>query len=441
PHLDGTGYNNLAQVGGYRGRRVLSAVQGPYGLALAAVTPQQREAMGRASAGCVGTSDLWQDFAHNGALTWEYESAGPANVALGAELPRQAVIALAFGSSAEAAATLALTALSEPFEISWQRQLTAWTRWHASRRAEETLIADLPEPEAELARISSMVLRAHEDKTYLGAMVASLSVPWGNTHEEREGYHLVWPRDLVESAGALLSSGAVREARDALRYLIATQHDDGHWNQNQYLSGRGYWQGIQLDETAFPVLLAAALEERQALEGTEIAEMVHRALGFLVRTGPVSEQDRWEEDAGLNTFTLAVCIAALVAGAPYLPEEGRPLALAYADYWNARLEGWTSVSDVPLARRYGGPGYYGRGAPGGSARGDRGRASAVVPIRNLQKAPSLPASAQIGVDFLQLVRFGLRRADDPLVAATVKVADALLKVETPSGPCWHRYNE
>jgi glucoamylase len=441
PHLNGTGNNNLAQVSGRRGRRVLSAEQGPYGLALAAVTPQQREAVSRASAGCVGTSDLWQDFAHNGVLTWEYESAGPANVALGAELPRQAVIALGFGSGADAAATHALTALSEPFEVSWERQLTAWTRWHASRRAEEILIADLPEPEAELARISSMVLRTHQDKTYLGAMVASLSVPWGNTHEEREGYHLVWPRDLVESAGALLSSGAVREARDTLRYLIATQLEDGHWNQNQYLSGLGYWQGIQLDETAFPVLLAAALEERQALEGTEIAEMVQRALGFLVRTGPVSDQDRWEEDAGINTFTLSVCIAALVAGAPYLVGEARELALAIADYWNARLENWTSVLDTPLARLYGVPGYYVRVEPRQAASDDGCAPYQVLPIRNLQVDPGLQASAQVSVDFLQLVRFGLRLADDPLIVASLKVADALLKVDTPSGPCWHRYND
>ncbi|HEX4389553.1 MAG TPA: glycoside hydrolase family 15 protein, partial [Steroidobacteraceae bacterium] len=441
PHLGGTGTNNVAQVMTYRGRRVLGAEQGAFGVALAAVTPQQGEAMGRASAGCVGASDLWQDFAHNGAMTWEYDSAGPGNVALGAELPRQAVLALGFGNNADAAATLALTALSEPFEISWERQISTWTHWHASRAAEETLTAGLPEPEAEQVHISSMVLRTHQDKTYLGAMVASLSVPWGNTHEEREGYHLVWPRDLVESAGALLAGGAMREARDALRYLIATQHDDGHWNQNQFLGGKGYWLGIQLDESAFPVLLAAALEERQALEGTEIAEMIARALGFIVRTGPVSDQDRWEEDAGINTFTLAVCISALVAGAHYLKPDARELALAVADYWNARLENWTSVLDTPLAQLYGVAGYYVRVEPRQAASDDRSAPYEVLPIKNLQVDPGLQASAQVSVDFLQLVRFGLRRADDPLIVASVRVADALLKVDTPSGPCWHRYND
>jgi len=440
PHLGGTGANNSAAVVLHGGRRLLWAQQGPFGLALAAVTGEQRDALGRASAGFVGSSDGWQDFAHNGALTWEYDSAGPGNIALIGELPRQAVLALGFGSSAESAATLALSALSEPFATSWERQLTSWTGWHASRVAEQELCAELPQECAEQVRLSTMVLRAHQDKTYPGAMVASLSVPWGNTREERAGYHLVWPRDLVETAGALLAVGATREARNTLRYLLATQQEDGHWHQNQWLGGTGHWLGVQLDETAFPVLLAVTLDERQALEGTEIAEMIRRALSFLVRYGPASQQDRWEEDAGLNTFTLAVCIAALVAGAPYLPEDGRQLALAVADYWNAQLENWTAVGpEVPLARLYGVPGYYVRVTPP-QALLDRG-ANTVLPIQNLQKDPGLPASAQVGVDFLQLVRFGLRRADDPLILATVKVADALLKVDTPTGPCWHRYND
>jgi len=440
PHLGGTGLNNRASVVVAGGRRMLWAEQGPFGLALAAVTHEQRDAFGRTSAGVVGTSDGWQDFAHNGALSWQYDSAGPGNVALIGELPRQAVLALGFGSSQDSAATLALSALTEPFDSSWERQLTGWTRWHSSRPAEQELCADLPQECIQQVRISTMVLRAHQDKTYPGAMVASLSVPWGNTREERAGYHLVWPRDLVESSGALLAVGAVREARNTLRYLLATQQADGHWNQNQWLGGKGYWLGLQLDETAFPVLLAVTLDERAALEGTQVADMIRRALSFLVRHGPASEQDRWEEDAGLNTFTLAVCIAALVAGAPYLPADGRELALAFADYWNAQLESWTSVgADMPLARLYEVPGYYVRVTPAQKLVDHR--ADGVLPIRNLQKDPSLPASAQVGVDFLQLVRFGLRRADDPLIVATVKVADALLRVETPSGPCWHRYNE
>ena len=186
--------------------------------------------------------------------------------------------------------------------------------------------------------------------------------------------------------------------RNTLRYLLATQHAEGHWSQNQWLGDKPYWEGLQLDETAFPVLLAVALDERDALEGVEVRDMIRRALSYLARQGPVSQQG------------------------------------------NARLESWTSVGeDAPLARLYGVPGYYVCVAPEQTLIA--ARPEGVLPIRNLPKDPSLPVGAQVGVDFLQLVRFGLRRADDPLIPATVKVVDALLKTDTPSGPVWHRYNE
>ena len=432
--------SNFAEVAEFGGRRVLLAQQGSFALAFAAITGDQRDALGRASAGYVGMSDGWQDFARNGAMTWEYSSAGPGNVALLAQLPRASVLALAFGSSTESAATLALTALFEPFDETRDRHLASWDQWYSSARVPAEYTATLPAPCVKLFHISAMVLRAHRDKTYPGAMVASLSVPWGNTKEEREGYHLVWPRDLVECAGALLAVGATREAGNTLRYLRATQLADGHWNQNQWLGGKPYWTGVQLDETALPVLLAAALAEHDALGGTEVEDMVRRALAFIVRNGPATDQDRWEESAGLNTFTLAACIAALVSGAQYLAPDARELALDIADFWNSRLEDWTAVHDTPLARQFGIPGYYVRVAPS-QAISDRGALDRVVSIRNQAIDPGLPAAAQFGVDFLQLVRFGLRRADDPLILGSVRLADAVLKVDTPYGPCWRRYHD
>ncbi|HEX4150666.1 MAG TPA: glycoside hydrolase family 15 protein [Steroidobacteraceae bacterium] len=438
PHLGGTGNGNRAEVAMQAGRRVLTATQGPFSLALAAVTAAQDDAFGRTSAGNVGTSDGWQDFHHNGAMSWQYARAGPGNVALTGELSRSCVLGLAFGTSEESAATLALSALFEPFEHTRDRFSQGWSDWYAASSPPETCLAGLPPICAEQFHVSRMVLRAHRDKIYPGALVASLSVPWGNTKEEREGYHLVWPRDLVECAGAMLAVDATREAGNTLRYLRATQLADGHWYQNQYLGSKPYWTGVQLDEAALPVLLAALLGERDALEGTEVADMIRRALSYIVRHGPVSDQDRWEESAGLNTFTLAACIAALVAGADYLEADAQELALAFADYWNSRLEDWTAVLDTPLAQRFGIPGYYVRVAPA-QAIADRGAFDRVEPIRNQFKDPGLPASAQFGVDFLQLVRFGLRRHDDPLIKASVRLADALLKVDTPNGPCWHRY--
>ena len=439
PHLGGTGNDNEASVTRYRGRRILWAEQGPFGLALAAVDAQQRDAWRRGSAGYVGVSDGWQDFAHNGAMRWQYEHAGPGNVALMGKLPRYAVLALGFATSRQAAATLAISALLQPFEQAWQHQITDWRRWHDHCVVNDGACAELPADIREQLLTSSMVLRVHQDKIYPGAMVASLSIPWGNTKDDIGGYHLVWPRDLVECAGALMALGAHHEARNTLRYLIATQHDDGHWYQNQWLGGKPYWQGIQLDEAGFPVLFAMTLLQHQALDDVKVEDMIVRALSFIARHGPASDQDRWEEDSGVNAFTLAVCIAALVSGAQFLPEDSREVALALADYWNAHIEDWTSVTNTPLQQQFQVRGYYVRVAPVQTLVDDK-TLNEVLQIKNRVSDPGLPASEQIGTDFLQLVRFGLRRADDPLICDSIKVIDALLKVETPSGPCWHRYN-
>jgi glucoamylase len=438
PHLGATGYDNVAMIDRYGGRRVLWAEQGPFGTALAAVDQHQSDAFGRASAGYVGTSDGWQDFARNGAMTWQYRAAGPGNVALIGELPRQTVLALGFGSSAEAAATLAISSLIQPFGNVLQQQIADWEGWLARCAEHSPPLLDLPDAIVEQVRISSIVLRAHLDKTYPGAMVASLSVPWGYAGNQLGGYHLVWPRDLVQCAGALLALGAEQEARDTLRYLIATQTEDGHWYQNQWLGGTPYWHGVQLDETALPVLFAEELEERDALGGIAVENMVRRALGYIARMGPSTQQDRWEENEGINAFTVTMTIGALVAGAALLPSPAADWALALADFWNANIEAWLTVSGTDLAQQYNVPGYYVRVAPA-SVLAHAEASHAIVPIRNRRDSTGFPGDEQIGTEFLYLVRTGLRRHDDPLILGSVTLADALLKTDTPAGPVWHRY--
>jgi glucoamylase len=439
PHLGGTGHDNHAWADRHRGRRILWAEQGPFALALVASDPRQRDGFGPSSAGFVGVSDGWSDFSHNGAMQWQYDHAGPGNAALMGRLPRSAVLALGFGSSKESAATLALSALPRQFEEPWQRQIAAWESWHGQCQHQLTATADLPESLRNQLLLSAMVLRVHQDQTYPGAMVASLSIPWGNIRDERGGYHLVWPRDLVECAGALLALGADDKAREILRYLIATQNEDGHWCQNQWLGGKSFWEGVQLDEAAFPVLLADALIEREALDDINVEDMVRRALSFIAHNGPASDQDRWEENAGVNTYTLTICIAALVAGSHFLPDDERDTALALADFWNSRIEDWTAVYGTPLAHRHDVKGYYVRTEPR-RALIDEEAMHETLPIKNRLQDPELKAEEQIGNDFLQLVRFGLRQADDPLIKSSIKVADALLRVDTPNGPAWHRYN-
>ncbi len=438
PRLGTAGRENVATIRQFSAWRIMGAEQGPFGIALAAVDETQADAFGPMSVGYVGVSDGWQDFDRNGAMTWQYANAGPGNVAMMGALPRKAVLALGFGSSIRAAATVALTSLLEPFGHLLARQIEVWHLWHLARNERCMLQPDETDALAEAFVLSSMVLRTHRDKTFPGTMVASLSVPWGNSRDDRGGYHLVWPRDLVQCATAMLALGAEREARNTLRYLMATQKADGSWYQNQWLGGTPYWRGLQLDEAGFPVLLAAALAERGALGGIMVNAMIHRALSFIASAGPSTPQDRWEENAGLNTFTLAVCIAALVAGADFLPQPAKDFALTLADFWNASLESWTAVRGTELAQRLGVESYYIRVAPS-EVLYDPSSLHNMLEIRNRKRDATVPADEEVGIDFIHLVRFGLRAADDPTVRGSITAADMLLKTETPNGPSWHRY--
>lgn len=448
PHLGNTGGGNSAWVESYHRWLTLMAQRGPDCLALCASTDfrdgdeegeRGASAFTRAGAGYVGRSDGWQDFAQNGRMTWEYERAEEGNVALMGEIvARRAVLALGFGDTPALAATTALASLQLPFERAWTVHVDAWRNWQEQNQ----IPLDAGPMEADIhreARISATVLKVHEDRTMPGALVASLSMPWGQTRDDTGGYHLVWSRDLVESAGGLLAFGADEDARRVLAYLMASQQDDGHWTQNQWLDGKPYWVGIQLDEVGFPILLAQALRERGALDGLEVAPMIRRAAAYLAQNGPVTGQDRWEEDAGLSPFTLAVEIAALVCAAEFLDEPARSYALELADTWNSRVEDWTYAEGTELAQRLGVAGYYVRIAPPEVADGGS-ILDAFVTIKNrpLDEAKEL-ADQIVSLEFLALVRLGLRRAEDPKLRDSVKVADALLEVETPSGPAWHRY--
>ncbi|MEM7192521.1 MAG: glycoside hydrolase family 15 protein, partial [Pseudomonadota bacterium] len=349
---------NMGYVGTHDGNNTLWAEQGPFALALTAAGPNGTTAYGRRSVGCLGVSDGWQDFNRNGRMTWTYDEAGPGAVSLMGELVPAGMLSLGFASSKEAAATLSVSALMDNFEEEVQENTLAWQTWLRERRP-ATFGGEIDDRLA----LSAMVIKVHQDQTFRGAAIASLSVPWGDTSTSRGGYHLVWPRDLVQTAGALVAMGSFRDAREVLRYLMATQHEDGHWFQNQWLGGKPFWQGIQLDEAAFPILLAASLESHGALDGIPVKGMIARAAGFICRVGPTTDQDRWEENSGLNMFTVAVAIAALVEAAQHLDGAAQAHALLVADYWNAKLEDWAFVRGTQLADHLGVEGYFIRTVP------------------------------------------------------------------------------
>jgi glucoamylase len=445
PHLANEGYGNTAWIGDYKGVPMLFAERAGNALALACSAPW----LGR-SAGFAGISDGWQDLDQHKQMAWSYSRAENGNVALTGEVDVQTsdgafVLALGFGVTPAEAGQRALASLQDGFDTAQAAYVEAWQSWQAG-----LLRLDAAPSSRDLYPISAAVLRSHEAKHMPGGLIASLSIPWGfaKGDDDLGGYHLVWPRDLAETAGGLLAAGAREDVLRVLDYLQVTQEADGHWPQNMWLDGSSYWTGIQMDETAFPILLADLARREKALNSDGLARfwpMVRRAASFLVRNGPVTQQDRWEEDPGYSPFTLAVEIAGLLAAADLADLHGEPSAAAYlretADAWNAGIERWIYVTGTDLARQVGVEGYYVRIAPPEVSDG-ASPASGFVPIKNRPPGESKePAACIVSPDALALVRFGLRAADDPRVANTVKVIDALLKVDLPYGPGWHRYDD
>lgn len=444
PHLANWGMSNTGWTGDYKGHPMLFAQRDSVALAFACSTLWRAR-----SVGFVGYSDGWQDLSRNFRMTWEYTRAENGNIALGGEVDLGAcggefLLALGFGRNCWEAGQQVLSSLLEDANAIREHYMRHWRHWH-----EGLMDIDDPAREGDLYRTSMAVLRTHESKDFLGGIIASLSIPWGfnKGDEDLGGYHLVWPRDLVETAGALVAGGAVDDAWRVMRYLESTQEADGHWAQNLWLDGRSYWAGLQMDETAFPILLLDLLRREGAGGMGDLRRwwpLVQRAAGFIVRNGPVTQQDRWEEDGGYSPFTLAAEIASLLAAAEIAEAVGEPEAASYlrdtADSWNDNIERWVYSTDGDLATLIGVDGYYVRIAP---AEGD-GAASPLqgfVPIKNRPPDQSLTrATHVISPDSLALVRFGLRAPDDPRILNTIKIIDTLLRAKLPQGPCWYRYN-
>ncbi|HZU45127.1 MAG TPA: glucan 1,4-alpha-glucosidase [Terriglobales bacterium] len=445
PHIANNGSGNTAWVDTYKTVQCLFAQRKGVGLALACSEPWVK-----CSAGFVGVSDGWQDLVRNHELTQLYQRAENGNVALIGEINLNGdgvfVLALAFGHTPEEAALHAAASLNDGFEASRNEYLRGWKEWQ-----DQLLALDGHPAPPDIYRVSTSVMRVHEEKDFPGAIIASLSIPWGfnKGDEDLGGYHLVWPRDLVENAGGLLAIGAAKDATRVLNYLQVTQEEAGYWPQNMWIDGAPYWHGTQMDETAFPILLADLARRTEAVPDGCISRywpMVKKAAGFLVCNGPVTQQDRWEEDPGYSPFTLAVEIAALLAAADIAEVSGeRPLAKYLretADAWNACVERWTYVTDTELARKVGVEGYYVRIAPPDSA--DCTAPSPMhgfVPIKNRPIGQSsAPTELIVSPDSLALVRFGIRAPNDPRILNTIKVVDALLKKTLPQGDFWYRYN-
>jgi glucoamylase len=471
PHLDGGGAGNSARAVDVAGYRMLLAWKDQWSLAMGASC-----GFSRVSCGFVGSSDGWRDLKDNFRMDWEFGSATNGNLAVMGELnlgsaanggvpagtaegdrsssvgrnrtggapdAREFTVAIGMGDTQHTSLQKTTSALAMPYEQHRTRFIEQWHRaanpeWLAARSCDG----------GKLMRASHNLLLAHEDKTYSGAFVASASIPWGQfkSDEDLGGYHLVWTRDMVHTASAMLACGRAETARRALVYLACTQEPDGGFAQNFWVDGRPYWSGVQLDEVAFPIILAWRLWKAGGLGEMDIYPFVERAAGFLVCHAPITHQERWEENAGYSPSTLAAVITGLICAAEIIRErdtDGLPVFLEeFADWIEGHLEDWTVTNDGvlhPEVKR-----HYMRVRPPetGEAYHCESCGKEMIRINNRPPDTRFEFQAREIIDggFLELVRYGVRRADDPLIVDSIKVVDAVLKRDLPQGPCWLRYN-
>ena len=469
PHLDGGGEGNSAHVLDVAGKRVILAWKGGTSLTLAC-----DRGFSRASCGFVGVSDGWQDLRQNFKMSWEYGSATSGNLALMGEIDlqtstqnpnlpgggkratdviqtvgngtvgrREFVVAIGFGETHHAALSSTMGSLAHGFDSHLKRFVAQWARVLVPSELGRHSF-----DHGRLMRVSQSVILTHEDKTYNGAFIASASIPWGYAKGDDDlgGYHLVWTRDMVQSASALLACNRTDTALRALVYLACTQKPDGSFAQNFWVNGTPYWTGIQLDEVAFPIMLAWRLWKIGGLDKFDVFTFTARAAGFLVRHAPITQQERWEEAAGYSPSTLAAVISGLICAAELAHAHQNPALGTFleehADWIQSHLEDWTVTNNGvlhPDVKR-----HYMRikppecGAP--YARPDCEKGLLHLNNRGPGERYDFEARQIIDAGFLELVRYGVRRADDPVIIDSLKVVDRILKVDAPQGPCWRRYN-
>ena len=414
------------------------------------------------SNGYKGKSDGWIDLQRNYKMDWSFGSASkPGNVVqtakttlTGLEGSRDLTLALGFGSNASGALNTAQTTLASGFDSAQTSYQADWHNYLGSK--------SVPQSASGLQTtydVSLMTLAAHEDKTYRGAYIASPSMPWvwggvganGNRLLDNRGaddssgaYHLVWSRDLYQIATALLAAGDRGGAERALNYLFRTQQKpDGSFPQNSYVDGTQRWENVQLDEVAFPIVLAWQLGQTDQSVYRKYKSDIQQAADYIVAKGPTTPQERWENQGGYSPATIAAEIAGLVCAADIARTNGdRSSANRYlrvADQWQRDVEKWTVTTNGPLASHP----YYLRITKDG-------KPNAGTTYNIGDSGPNgIDQRRVVDTSYLELVRLGVKSANDPNIVQTLSVVDSTemldyqkvgLKVDTDNGTFWHRFN-
>ncbi len=438
PSLDNTGMDD-------RGRTVGGALVAADGRVASALVSRPR--FGPTSTGYLGTSGGWTDLEADQRLDHHDRRASAGNIVqvgritrLDGRRHRTATLTLGFGRRVSTALRTARASAATPYARTQHRYDAGWHRYLAGLRR-------VPASAAGLRRqylASALVLAASEDKLHPGALIASPSAPWV-WGDEVEGlsspsaaYHEVWSRDAYEFGTALWAMGDRAAARRIVDWLFGHQQQaDGSFPQNSDVTGTPVWTNLQLDEVALPIVLARLVGRT----GPGTYAHVKRAADFIVdfvdpdtgHPAPFSPQERWENQSGYSPNSIAAQISGLVCAASIARANGDPASarrwLAAADEWRAKVKDWTVTTTGPLSDDP----YFLRLSKDGDP-------DAATTYSTGDGGPSDADQREVvDASFLDLVRYGILRPDDPAVRATLPVIDAQLRVRTPNGPFWHRF--
>ncbi|HMA50109.1 MAG TPA: glycoside hydrolase family 15 protein, partial [Magnetospirillaceae bacterium] len=310
-------------------------------------------------------------------------------------------------------------------------------------------LAPVSEDGGKLLNVSAMVLKASEDKLHPGALIASLSTPWGDTVSATKpatGYRAVWPRDFYQCAMALLALGDKETPVAAMNYLKTVQVTKdtpgnagatGWYLQKTHVDGTPEWLGVQLDQTAMPIMLAWKLWQAGLIDQTKLAALygsqLKPAATFLAKGGnvamgfnkakivpPDTQQERWEEQPGFSPASTAAVVSGLTVAADIAEQagdkEGAKLYRASADKIAAAIEKDMATTKPVLAERGKAPLHFLRIAPAGHPdAGDK--------LLSRNGKPARPEESYLDTSFLELVRYGVRSPADPVILATVAAVD------------------
>jgi len=284
------------------------------------------------------------------------------------------------------------------------------------------------------------VVKASEDKTYPGAIVAGVNAPWGQSIAANDpnnlfvgGYREVFARDLYEAWTALYVAGDISTARDTVRYLLlSSQQANGSQPRNSLLDGTKAADAFndQLDETAYPLLMAL---QSGLADDNDLWPRVRLAADFLISHGPSFGVERWEEQPGYSPSTIAAEIAGLVAAATIADRHNDPASAAVwratADQYQRSITAWGVTTTGPLSA-----------APYFIRLSKTGDPNAAISYNVGNGGPTLDQRAIVDAGFLEYVRLGILSATDPVILDSLVVTDATLQRSTASGSGWLRYN-